>query len=145
MKVDSASAVSGYYETTAQDQKTAADADAFKTQLEAAAASQDTKSLKEACQQFEAFFVNMMFKEMRTSIGDGGLTEKSFARSTFEGMLDDEMSTKISEAGGIGIADLLYKNLMNAYNIGEMDSSDDSGTDGEAGSAATGAGLNLLG
>jgi Rod binding domain-containing protein len=60
-------------------------------------------------------------------------------------MLDDEMSTKISEAGGIGIADLLYKNLMNAYNIGETDSSDDSETEGEAGSAATGAGLNLLG
>jgi flagellar protein FlgJ len=109
--------VSNVYETAIQDQKTAVDADAFKSQLEAASASQDSESLKEACQAFESFFVNMMFKEMRKSIDDSGLTEKSFARSTFEGMLDEEMSNEIAASGGIGISDMLYKSLSRAYEI----------------------------
>ena len=114
MKVDNM-ALSSTYQTQMKDQKDSVDVDAFKKKLEAAAKTKDEVQIREAAEQFEAFFVNMLFKEMRKTVQEGGLTEKSDARETFEGMFDEEMSKKITEAGGIGLADMMVKNFINQY------------------------------
>jgi flagellar protein FlgJ len=87
------------------------EADAFKIALEQAQAEENPEEIKKVCQQFEAIFINMLFKQMRNTITEGGLTEKSQARETFEGMLDEEMSKAIAEGGGFGIAEMMTKAL----------------------------------
>ncbi len=114
MKVDNM-ALSSAYQTQMKDQNDSVDVNAFKKKLEDAAKNKDEVKIREAAEQFESFFVNMLFKEMRKTVQEGGLTEKSDARETFEGMLDEEMSKKITEAGGIGLADMMVKNFIHQY------------------------------
>lgn len=72
----------------------------------------DDKKLMEACQEFESMFVHMLLKEMRATIPEDGLIEKSTARKLFEDMYDVEIANKISETnGGIGIAQKLYEQM----------------------------------
>lgn len=83
----------------------------FEKILESAKKEESPDALKKACEDFESIFVNMLLTTMRSSVGDGGLTEKSHAREIFEGMLDEEISNSISSGGSVGIAKVLYKNL----------------------------------
>lgn len=117
MKIDSAamSGLLGSYKTAVTEKQSVAETDSFKETLEKAASSKDLDRLKTASQEFEAYFVNTLFKEMRKTIQDGGLTEKSQARETFEGMLDEEMSKLISKKGSFGLADMIYDNMMRVY------------------------------
>lgn len=69
------------------------------------------KELKEACKGFETMFLQMMFREMRKTVPDSPMFGKSNAMSIFEDMRDTELMKKTAESGGIGIADLLYKQL----------------------------------
>lgn len=117
MKIDSAALgnLTGTYQSALSAQQETAETESFKKTLEEAASSKDLEKLKVASQEFEAYFVNTLFKEMRKTIQDGGLTEKSQARETFEGMLDEEMSKLISKKGGFGIADLIYENMSRVY------------------------------
>lgn len=114
MKIDN-SVISGAYKTAATQEKTAMEADGFKDMLEKAAEGNDLTKLKEASQEFEAFFINTLFKEMRKTIQESGLTEKSQATTTFEDMLDEEMSQTISKTGGLGLADMIYNNMVKVY------------------------------
>jgi len=111
----------------AQSASDIAETDTFKETLENAVASGDNEQIKEVCQQFEALFINMLFKEMRKTIPDGGLIEKSNATETFESMLDENVSKQMSETGDFGIADLMYKQLVSKYGekIDETSVSDD--------------------
>lgn len=95
-----------------QYNKSEAEASDFQKTLEAAKADQDAKKLKSACQQFEAVFLNMILKNMRTTgISEGGFIEKSHAREIFEGMLDEKLSQEMSKGQGVGLAQQLFKQL----------------------------------
>jgi flagellar protein FlgJ len=73
--------------------------------------SGDSKQLKKACEDFEAIFINMLLKSMKSTVSENEFIKKSHAREMFETMLDEEMSNKISSNNGIGIAKILYDNL----------------------------------
>ncbi|NMA83238.1 MAG: flagellar biosynthesis protein FlgJ [Epulopiscium sp.] len=90
--------------------------DAFQKQLELAAAKQEDAALKEACQQFEAYFIQQMWKEMRSTLSDDGLIPKNRGEEIFQEMLDAEYSKKSSEGQGIGIAQTLYRQLSKRNN-----------------------------
>lgn len=75
--------------------------------------SASQKELKEAAEQFESVFINMLFKEMRKSVSDSDLFGDRDAEQTFQEMLDTEMSTKLSQNGGIGLGNVIYKQLVN--------------------------------
>ncbi|HHW60966.1 MAG TPA: hypothetical protein GX404_03575 [Syntrophomonadaceae bacterium] len=83
----------------------------FQTTLEQAQKNQDKEKLMEACLDLESVFINQVFDNMRKTIPEGGLWEKSFAMSTYESMLFEEYSNQISRTSSIGIAELLYKQL----------------------------------
>jgi flagellar protein FlgJ len=86
--------------------------DTFARMLEQAKEKNDHQELKEACRQFEAYFLQQMLKGMRATAPQGGFIPKSYAREIYEGMLDEEYAEKMSEAGGIGLAKLLYDDLI---------------------------------
>ncbi|MDK2867119.1 MAG: peptidoglycan hydrolase FlgJ [Clostridiales bacterium] len=127
MKIDSASLTGNYDIASALQTVTdSSEGESFKTQLENAQAAGDDDAIKDVCKQFEAMFINLLLKQMRNTIQEGGLTEKSQARETFEGMLDEEMANHIAEGGGIGIADLMAKALTRqAYSHSDEEIADD--------------------
>ena len=72
----------------------------------------EAKKLREACEGFEAMFLSMMYKQMRATVPETDLFgKKSNAIKIFEDMRDTELMTAASKAGGIGIADMMYKQL----------------------------------
>lgn len=83
----------------------------FESAIKEAMEKKDEEKLKTACQEFEAYFVQQLFKEMRKTVPEGTLLEKSAGRDIFEDMLDEEYSKNISKGNGIGLANMLYKQL----------------------------------
>ncbi len=69
------------------------------------------KKLREACQGFEAMFLNMMYREMRNTVPENTLFGDSNADKILHDMLDTEMVNNMAAAGGVGLADVLYKQL----------------------------------
>ena len=99
---------------TANINKNVNEAAGFEKALEKAKANNDDAALKKVCEDFESIFVNMMFKSMRQASAteeDDGLVEKSFGRGIFEEMRDEELSKKVAEGGGMGIANVMYRQL----------------------------------
>lgn len=89
----------------------------FETIFEAALESQDDQELQKAYEEYEAYYVQKLFKEMRKTIPEGGMFEESNERNIFEDMLDEEYSKVISEARGFGVADALYRQLNPKYGV----------------------------
>ena len=73
----------------------------------------DAKSAtREAAQQFEALFLQMMLKSMRDASVKSDLNESS-GKDTFEGMFDKEISVAMAKRNSLGLADLLVKHMPN--------------------------------
>lgn len=88
----------------------------FSELLQKAQLDKDDQQLKEACQEMEAYFIQELYKVMRTStqLGEGIIT-KGQHEEIFEDMLIEEQSKEATKAGGIGIADMLYKQLSKEH------------------------------
>ena len=69
------------------------------------------KKLKDACRGFESMFMQMMWKEMRGTVPENALFGESHGEKIFKDMLATEMVDRMSEAGGVGLADMMYKQL----------------------------------
>ena len=69
------------------------------------------KKLKEACQGFEAMFMELMYKKMRDTVPEDSLFGNSNANKIWQSMLDSELMQQGAKAGGMGLADMLYKQL----------------------------------
>ncbi len=68
---------------------------------------------------YEGHFLNQMVKEMRGTVEHSELTKPGFAEEIFQGNLDDEYVQSWVGRGGIGLSDLIYKQLkekMAGYN-----------------------------
>lgn len=114
-KINSAMGTGTQVSDTAQLNKTVNEANSFEKALENAKSTKDNAALMKTCQEFESLFVNMMMKSMRQATlvdeEDNQFIEKSFGRGIFEDMRDEEISKKVSQGGGIGIAKMMYKQL----------------------------------
>ena len=64
-----------------------------------------------AAEDFEAMFLNSMFSQMFTRVNEGPFNGGQ-AASTWRSSLTDEYARNFAKAGGIGIADSVYKELM---------------------------------
>jgi len=71
----------------------------------------DRAALKKACQDFEAIFIQSMFKSMRETIPEGGLFEKDHATEMYQGMIDQEIASQISRRQSLGLADQMYRQM----------------------------------
>jgi Rod binding domain-containing protein len=70
------------------------------------------KRLHAAATQFEATFVNMLFKSMRESAPPVSITGKvSNMETTFTSMLDEKRSEEMAQSGSLGIAKLIEQQL----------------------------------
>ncbi|MFC7002045.1 rod-binding protein [Pseudobowmanella zhangzhouensis] len=79
------------------------------------AARQDEKgALKEVAKHFEAIFVRMMLKSMRDSadvLADEDSPFNSQQVKFYRDMHDQQLATELSNTGGLGLADLIVRQL----------------------------------
>jgi flagellar protein FlgJ len=73
---------------------------------------------KAAAQNFEAVFLNSMFQQMFTGIDGEGPFGGSGATGVWRSMLTDAYAKSFSKAGGIGIADQVYRSLIGHQEAG---------------------------
>lgn len=72
----------------------------------------EDKKLRQAVQDFEAFFISQMLKSMRKTIPDGGLFEKGHKEKIMEDMLDESLSKSLAQNRGMGLASALYNQMQ---------------------------------
>ena len=77
------------------------------------AAGRDPQKLRETAQQFEAIFIQQIFKEMRNTIPEGGLIERGNADDIYSQFQDAEAARELARHGGIGLTELMMEQLIN--------------------------------
>ena len=73
---------------------------------------------KAASQSFEAVFLNSMFEHMFTGIDAEGPFGGSGATKVWRSLLTDAYAKNFAKAGGIGIADQVYRSLLRHQEAG---------------------------
>ena len=68
------------------------------------------KKLREACEGFESIFIQKMWQEMRKTVPQNGMMH-SKEEHYWQDMYDQELAKKMTTAGGIGLADMMYEQL----------------------------------
>jgi flagellar protein FlgJ len=98
-----------------QSRRNEAELEGFQTVFEKALerrTAEDDRQLREACESFEAYFLQIMLREMRkTSFDPNGVLPKSNAEQIFTDMLDEEIAKSAAKGKGIGLADQLYMQM----------------------------------
>jgi flagellar protein FlgJ len=74
------------------------------------------KALKNACRDFESLFVNYMLKQMRQTVPQDGLFGAGHAEKMYTSMMDSEVAKEISRQRGLGLAPMMYHQMMAAIN-----------------------------
>ncbi len=77
---------------------------------EEAQQAKDDAKLKATCKDMEAMFLNMMMADMRKTVQKSNLVDTS-TEDMMTSMLDSEMTKNMASAGGMGLADMLYRQL----------------------------------
>ena len=72
--------------------------------------SKTNKQLKSLSKQFESIFVHQLLKSMRSTVQKSGFFD-SHASKMYESLHDEEMSKLMTEQKGIGLADIIYRDL----------------------------------
>ena len=78
----------------------------------------EKERLKEACEQFEAIFMQYLLKSMRQTVVRA--EEPGQARELYEAMMDESLAKEIAGHDNNGLSDLLYRQLLPA--LGEKSS-----------------------
>lgn len=69
------------------------------------------EKLKKACDDFSSLFVSMLWKEMRNTVPEDGLVQKSMAEKVFQEMMDDKVSEGMAKNEGFSLSKSLYDQL----------------------------------
>jgi flagellar protein FlgJ len=82
-------------------------------------ATQSPEALRETARQFESLFTTMLLKSMRAaSPGDPyGSDQQDF----YQDMFDTQLATQLSKGKGLGLADMLVRQLMQGADAQELD------------------------
>lgn len=67
--------------------------------------------MREVAKEFEALMLESMVRAMRKNVPESPLLGESHARETFQEMLDSEYVSRMVDRGGIGIAELMVRQL----------------------------------
>jgi len=81
------------------------------TALKRGAANKDPSAIREVARQFESLFTRMMLKSMRDAVGRDPMFGSS-QQEMYQGMFDDQLSVQLSRGRGLGLADMLIRQLQ---------------------------------
>lgn len=96
--------------SSAQTKVTGDFAESLAVAAEKSQATKDDVKLKKTCKDMEAMFLNMMLADMRKTVDKSKLVDTS-KEEIMTSMLDGEVTKNMASAGGIGLGDMLYRQL----------------------------------
>lgn len=76
--------------------------------------------LRDVCAEFESLFLQYMLKGMRATIPvgkDGGM---GHSREMYTSMMDEQLARELAKGGGIGLADVLFRQICREDGKEEM-------------------------
>jgi flagellar protein FlgJ len=76
---------------------------------------QDDKKLMKACEDIEAEFLKIMLKEMKKTVPEDSLFQKSQGREIFEDLYTENLATKTSKGSSLGLAKSIYDQFNKTY------------------------------
>ena len=83
------------------------------------AAAQSPEALRETAKQFESLFTTMLLKSMRAaSPGDPYASDQ---QDFYQDMFDQQLAAQLSKGKGLGLADMLVRQLMNGQGAADAD------------------------
>jgi Rod binding domain-containing protein len=101
-----------------------ADAARIQTQTEAKARQAATHGAPEkndaaytAAQEFEAFFLAQVLDQMFAGVGTKDALSGGSAEGVYRNMLNEEYAKAISKAGGVGVADAVYREMLRLQEV----------------------------
>src|SRR5690349_4573340 len=109
------------------------------TALKRGAAGQTPEAIRETAKQFESLFTTMMLKSMRDATPKDSLFG-SDQQDFYQDMFDQQMAVQLSKGKGLGLADVLVRQLMQSAGVveGGAGVATTGGPSGSAAAAATG-------
>lgn len=75
------------------------------------------KEIKKVSRDFEALYLNMMLKSMRQTVAEDKVTGGGKAEETYRFLLDQEYTNAAAKRGGVGIANMIEKELLKRYQV----------------------------
>lgn len=94
---------------------------AMKSKVNSAATSDKTvldKKAREAAESFEAMFISQMLQPMFAGIETSSEFGGGHGETMFRSMMVDEMGKGMARAGGIGLADSIYREILKMQEAG---------------------------
>src|ERR1051325_6767514 len=82
--------------------------------VQPAVTPREDPKLREAAQDMESLFVTQMLQAMRQTVPESGLLGSGSGQKLFRDMLDQELAKEISHGSGLGIGEMLYRQLAPA-------------------------------
>ncbi len=80
------------------------------------AASSDKQRMKQTAQDFEAIFIQQVFKGMRQTVPEGGLLPRGQAEEIYSDLQDMEAAKQLTGHGGIGLTEMLLEQMQKTDN-----------------------------
>jgi Rod binding domain-containing protein len=90
------------------------------TQLKGDAARDPSKAVRKTAEQFEAYFIQQMMKSMRDTIEKSDLVEGG-NMEMYQDLMDKEVSLSIAKRGGMGLADMMERQMNQAQAMSTQD------------------------
>lgn len=72
--------------------------------------------VRDAGRQFEALFLEVLLRQMRSAARSLGGEQRRFAADLYDGWLEQQLAQRLVAGGGIGLADALSRALQLRYN-----------------------------
>ncbi len=76
------------------------------------------EELMNVCKQFESYFLEQVFKEMKKTIPDGGLSKDTSTGNLVDYFTDNaiqELASQSTEKNSLGLAQMLYEQMKRNY------------------------------
>ena len=83
------------------------------------------KEMEKVARDFESVFVNKLFESMRKGVPKSGLLDSS-AMKMYQSMMDQEMAKLMSVRKGMGIGEMVYKDLSQIDKVSKGENSSSS-------------------
>lgn len=75
------------------------------------------EKLRDVSTMYEKHFLREMLKGMRSTVHEGGFVQANNAEKIFKEQLDEQYVEKWGERGGIGLSDMIYKQLVDKFGV----------------------------
>jgi flagellar protein FlgJ len=83
-------------------------------------AGRSDEELRKASKEFESMFMNLVMKEMRETVPDGGAWGDTSKVKFFQGMLDEEYAKLSTNKSQNSLSELIFKNLKAQVKAGKL-------------------------